>query len=140
MQPVISQAIDQKGAVAVEFIQDHRIELAEKGMGLSRTIIPSKWASRKSPSPYAEQIRQLVQQNGFDPATEELYVAKPTRTPAALRNSLAGKTIFGGNIRYRTFMHNEKAEKGPARLTHIRVLVVKENDNGLLGYKIYLSR
>jgi hypothetical protein len=140
VQLVVSAATDQKGIIAVDSVQDHRMQLYEKGLGLGRTIIPAKRARRKEPSKFMAQIQAVLQQEGFAETQEDLYIAKPTRTPGVMNTDQAGKSLFSGNIRFRTFTETKKAESGKPRIHNIRVLVVKENDDSLLGYKIYLSR
>jgi hypothetical protein len=53
------------------------------------------------------------------------------------RSAESKKSVIGGRMRYLTF---EKSGNKPKGLTNIRVLVVKENAEQILGYRVYVSR
>lgn len=115
-------------------IQNRRLNLFSKGITIGQSVAPSVQLTKKKTLRHRSGVRQILEQTGFTKnVAEKVYETRYRKAPSAeLR-----KGLQGGKMRYLTF---EKSGKRPKGLTNIRVLVVKENDDQILGYRVYVSR
>jgi hypothetical protein len=81
----------------------------------------------------AKELQQVLKDTGFEKAEKELvYNIQTKHTARGLQ-----KKVTGENARYRTFI---KPVKSPDAVTTIKVLVVKEDNDQVLGWRVYESR
>lgn len=128
IQAVSVEALDTNESNSLD---NRRINLFSKGLMLQKTIAPAVVSRQKvkAKSKVAGALKQVLANTGFSSgSTEQVFTV--SAKPAQL--GLESKSM-GGSIRFRTFTQKSKAE----RWNDWKVLVVKENDEQLLGWRIY---
>ena len=132
-QPVIWAEEKQNKTTSGGTIENNRVNLYHKGVSLKNSIAPSS-KQRIVPKPSdAKRLKEIIQATHFEDAEKELmYVVKPKL------KGLTGmqKKLAGQDSRFRTFIKGD----GNAILHQIKVLVVKEDKEQILGYRVYESR
>ena len=84
------------------------------------------------------EINKLLKQTHFTHADKKhIYTVEHSKYTAKA-TARSGKSLVDTRTRFRTFIKEES--RTVARITKIRVLVVKETDEGVLGWRIYVSR
>ena len=131
IQPIKPQQEPPTEAPPANSVQNNRIKLVSKGISLQQSTTPSKLIKNAAARP-SKSVKSIVASEKFDNAEQHLYEVKP-RT-----KGLTGmqKAISGGTARFRTFTKPNKNQ----HLFDIKVLVIKENDEQVLGYRVYESR
>lgn len=124
------EVAEEKGST----IQNRRLNLFSKGITIGQSVAPSVQLTKKKPQRHRSGVRQILEETGFTKnVAEKVFETRFRKAPSPeLR-----KVLQGGKMRYLTF---EKSGKRPKGLKNIRVLVLKENDDQILGYKVYVSR
>lgn len=125
--------LDAKDALST--IENRRLNLFSKGVHLGNNMAPARKVKEKPRPRHQKELKSILKDTGFESApTQNVFEAK---APKSGINAAGAKKILGGKIRYRTFQKGSKKKDG---ISNIQILVVKENDDQLLGYKVYVSR
>ncbi|MBD0352915.1 MAG: hypothetical protein ICV65_17375, partial [Flavisolibacter sp.] len=133
VQPALSESDTMAGTLAKSSIDNNRMRLFSKGMGLKKTITPAKKVSRAVKTSDEKKLKEILKETDFtEVQTEHVYEVKPN--VAGIRGMQ--KKLMGENIRYRTFIKPGAKSK----VCDITVLVVKENKEKLLGWRMYVSK
>lgn len=132
--PVVDESL--KHTVSQNTVQNTRMRLFNKGKELQQNLAPSQKQRVLTPSAHQRSINKLLQETGFSEYGQKgLYKAsiKPgSKNPA--EKKLAPRTA-----RFRTFVKST-GTRGTAGFDNIKVLVIKESDDQLLGWRIYERR
>lgn len=132
--PVIpaSTPASRSAALPGTTIFNTRAALSTKGLSLHDTLEPAKKQTRVSKPGNPKQLNELLKSTSFDKAEKELvYNIQTKRTARGTQKKLTGE-----NARYRTFIKPNQNKN----LVNIKVLVVKEDQEQVLGWRIYESR
>ena len=132
LQPVQAAQEPPTEAPPANTIENNRIRLVSKGISLKQSTSPAKLIKNVS-SRSSKAVKDIVSHEKFDNATvKSIYEAK------SKSRGLSGmeKAVSGGTARFRTFVKPSTHQT----LTNIKVLVIKENDEQVLGYRVYESR
>jgi hypothetical protein len=128
-----------KSSVAVNPTFNNRLNLFNKGEALKKTIAPSEKASKLSASKNKKQIEELLKQKEFTHVDkEELYEVKARNYTMAAMPGSEAKSLSKG-ARFRTFVQDEEASP-KRKFKSFKVMVVKESDIDILGWRMYVSR
>ncbi len=131
--PVVAPvAVTDKSASGTT-IFNTRAALSTKGLGLQDTIEPSKKQTRRpSVRSNNKEIKEILKNTSFEDAEKELvYSIQTNHTGKGLQ-----KKVTGENARYRTFIKPNDSDE----VVNIKVLVVKEDQEQVLGWRVYESR
>ncbi len=124
-----AEAEDGKGT-----IENRRINLFNKGISISNGIAPSEKLDRRPASKYGREVSKILKETGFSKA-EKITVyesdMKKKHKGAQAKGIMQDKAVF------RVYQKTEKKHDGIPNFT---VLVVKENEKQLLGWRVYVSR
>jgi hypothetical protein len=133
VQPVISEMDTQKGTLAKSSVTNNRMRLFSKGMGLKRITTSSKLIKSSVKSSDEKKLAKVLKEMNFENATESVFEVKPKTA------GMSGmeKTMMGEKALYRTFV---KEGKRNTPVCNLKVLVVKENKEQLLGWRMYVSK
>lgn len=132
VQPVISESDNESGVLAKSSITNNRMRLFSKGLGLKRITTPSKKMAVPSKSKNDKALKKILKEMNFEDAKQKVYEVKPKTT------GMTGmeKMLVGEHARFRTFIKDENRD----HICDIKVLVVKENEEQLLGWRMYVSK
>ncbi len=134
----VSAPVATRAAVKENTIQNNRINLYNKGVKLESTIANSVKQPRITVSKNEAAIKRLQKNTDFSkPDRKGLYKVEEQKYKAKAE-SRSGKALIKTGAKFRTFI-KESSSPGD-KITKIRILVVKETDADLLGWKIYVSR
>ena len=114
-------------------IENNRLNLFNKGVSLKNSMAPSKKQKVKSKPGDPKKLKEILKTSNFENAEKEfVYDVKP-KGPG-----LTGlqKKLAGTNARFRTFIKPGNA----VDVFNIKVLVVKEDNQQVLGWRVYESR
>lgn len=114
-------------------IQNRRLNLFSKGITLGQSMAPCVKLKTKERAIHKGDVKEILKVTGFSNVDAGKVYETRFRTSPSPKN----KKAAGGRMRYLTF---EKSGQKPKGLTNIRVLVVKENSDQILGYRVYVSR
>lgn len=129
--PVKALAATGKQAAGTT-IFNTRAALSTKGLNLQDNLEPSKKQTRQSKPGNARQLKQLLKDASFDDAeTMLVYSILSKHTGRGNQKKITGETA-----RYRAYIKPGEEEN----IKNIRVLVVKEDNDQLLGWRTYESR
>jgi hypothetical protein len=117
---------------------NNRLNLFNKGVSLRKSIAPSEKVKTVSKSKHTDQIAQLLKKNAFKVVDQEgLYVVKSGMYDMKALSGVAAKKATQA-VQFRTFVSKGKAiKKG---VTDMRVMVVKETDGDVLGWRVYVRK
>jgi len=132
VQPVIAETDTKSGTLSKSSIANNRMRLFSKGMGLKRTTTPAQKMTTAVKSSNEKELKKILKGLKFEDAEEKVYEVKPK---TAGMTGMA-KTMMGEHARFRTFVKEKKQEP----ICDIEVLVVKENRDQLLGWRMYVSK
>lgn len=133
VQPVHWEDEDASKTLSGGTIENNRANLFHKGVSLKNSIAPSKRQKVVPKSGNQKELNEIIKIANFQDADKELmYAIKPKM------KGLSGlqKKLSGENARFRTFIKSEKNNKAP----RLKVLVVKENKEQVLGWRVYESK
>lgn len=132
--PVIDDSV--KKTVSQNTVQNTRIKLFNKGCDLKKNLAPSQKEKSIPPSAHQKDINKLLKETGFsDYDKKGLYKASiKDGSQNAAEKKLAPRTA-----RFRTFVR-EISTPGAVGFNNIKVLVVKESRDQLLGWRVYERR
>ena len=134
VQPAFCEEIEGTvKAMSGNTVENNRINLFNKGVSLKRTIAPSKKQKRITKSSDQKQLNDILKTTNFEKAEKEIvYEVKPMlKGITGLQKKMAGETA-----RFRTFIKPDSRDG----LYHHQVLVVKEDKEQILGWRVYESR
>jgi Peptidase family C25 len=130
LQPVDSAL--GKTISANNTMENRRMNLFHKGVGLKKSINPSVEITRRKHT-YSKELSEVVKKVKMDKSARERVYRIPTKTVPATGLS---KSFMQQAVEYRAFIKESKS-KGTSRF---RVLVVKETNDHVLGWRVYVSR
>lgn len=134
IQPAISDDLLTKNSSAGNSIENNRINLFNKGISLKNEIAPaSKKRKSVTASKNKKEINQILKNTDFTDAVKELVY--DVEVSSSISTGIA-KKLMGSNASFRTFI--KPGKKGAT--IDIEVLVVKENNDQVLGWRVYVSR
>lgn len=108
-----------------------RSALSTKGLSLHQSMEPAK-KSRISKPGNQKQVNEILKATNFHNADKELlYNIQTKRSGAGLQKKLTGE-----DARYRTFIKPGTKDT----INNIKVLVIKEDKEQVLGWRVYESR
>lgn len=114
-------------------IQNNRLNLFNKGISLLKSLMPSQKKKTKPAPADKKKLSQILRATNFEKATKEQVYDLPSKGPKPVGLQ---KKLTGENARFRTFI--KPLKKNNIHLT--KVLVVKEDNTQVLGWKVYESR
>jgi hypothetical protein len=112
-------------------IANTRANLYMKGISLKNSITPSRKQKKAGKKTDPKQVNKLLKEAGLENPEEIVYAVPASKGATGLQKSMMQK-----NTRFRTFIRYRKDKK----IFKIRVLVVKENNEQILGHRVYESR
>lgn len=117
---------------------NNRLNLFNKGISLKKSIAPSEKAKTVTKAERTSEIQQLLKKNAFRVVDQEgLYVVKSGMYDMKALSGVAAKKAMQA-VQFRTFVSKGKAiKKG---VNDMRVMVVKETDGDVLGWRVYVRR
>jgi len=130
--PSISLVKSDESKTAMNTVENRRMNLYNKGLAIGQSVAPAKKVRIKRKSKHEKALNAVLKQTGFEDAQQETVF----ETGAAKAAKGEMKNFFGGNVRYRTYQKSKKYDG----IRNIKALVVKENDEQLLGWRVYFSR
>ena len=132
VQPVVSETDTKTGTLAKSSIANNRMRLFSKGIGLKRITTPAQKMTTTIKSSNQKELKSILKELQFEDAEEKVYEVKPKTA------GLTGmeKMLMGEHARFRTFVKEDKQQN----ICAIEVLVVKENKEQLLGWRMYVSK
>lgn len=123
----------EKGISFNNTIENRRMTLFNKGTNLKKSINPSEKTSAEKPRQTKELADVLKKAKLTRAATREHVYRVPNKVTAAKG---ASKGIVRPGTKYLAFVKETKSKGDP----RFRVLVVKENNEQMLGWRVYVSR
>jgi hypothetical protein len=114
-------------------IENRRIILFNKGISIGNSLNPSEKMEVRLKSKNADELKRLVSEKGFSGIKKEALFKAYTEKKVATGGK---KAYFGGKTFFRSYQKRQKGEG----FDHYEVLVVKENESQLLGWRMYVSR
>ncbi|HRO48298.1 C25 family cysteine peptidase [Agriterribacter sp.] len=132
--PVIDDSV--RKIVSQNTVQNTRMKLFNKGSDLKKNLAPSHKEKTVTPSAHQKDLNTLLKETGFTAYDKKgLYKASiKTGTQSIAEKKLAPRTA-----RFRTFV-KAISTPGSVGFNNIKVLVVKESSEQLLGWRIYERR
>ena len=132
--PVIDDSI--KKVVSKNTVQNTRMKLFNKGSDLKKNLAPSHKEKTAAPSAHQKDINILLKETGFS-AYDKKGVFKATIKASPQR--ISEKKLAPRTARFRTFV-KAISTPGSVSFDNIKVLVIKESQEQLLGWRIYERR
>ena len=132
LQPVISESDTESSLLSKSSITNNRIRLFSKGVGLKRVTTPSKLMQVQVKSSNQKELNKILTEMNFEDAKQKVYEVKPKTA------GMTGmeKMLMGEHARFRTFVKGGSHKQ----ICDLKVLVVKENKEQLLGWRMYVSK
>jgi Peptidase family C25 len=136
--PVKPSVAARSAVVKENTIHNNRINLFNKGVNLKTATARSVKQATVTPSKNAAEINSLLKQTHFTNADRKGLYKVESSSYKAKAVSRGGKALVNTPAKFRTFI---KETSQPAdKIKNIRILVVKETNEDVLGWKIYVSR
>ena len=132
--PSLQLVEDVKDKSGSNTVENRRLNLFSKGISIGQSVAPSEKVKTIAKTKHKSDMSSILNETGFKKnLTESVYEAHfSSKTTGEIK-----KGMQGGKTRFRTYQKSRKKQNG---LLNIEVLVVKENDEQVLGYKVYVSR
>ena len=132
VQPAINEDVSTTKIMAMNSIANSRASLFSKGVSLQNSIEASTKQTRVSKSSNEAQVSEILKTTNFDNADEEFtYNIASKNTASGLQKKLTGQ-----DAKYRAYIKNGDDEKR----FDLQVLVVKEDKDQVLGWRVYERR
>jgi hypothetical protein len=131
--PVKASAVAVARGTSGTTIFNTRAALSSKGLSLQQSMEPAKKQARISKPGNEKQLNEILKTTNFQKAAKELVYSIQTKRTAPG----AQKKLTGEDARYRTFI---KPGTDKQAANNIKVLVVKEDKEQVLGWRVYESR
>ena len=119
-------------------IHNNRINLFNKGVNLKTVTARSVKQTNITPSKNAAASNSLLKQTHFTNADRKGLYNVESNAYKAKAVSRGSKALVNTPAKFRTFI--KETSKPADKITNIRILVVKETNEDILGWKIYVSR
>ena len=128
--PSLQLVEDVKGKDGSNTVENRRLNLFSKGISIGQSMAPSQKVKTTGKTKHKSDVNSILSQTGFSKNLKEnVYEAHfSSKTTGEMK-----KAMQGGKTRFRTYQKSKKKQKG---LLNIEVLVVKENDEQVLGYRV----
>ncbi len=136
--PVKPPVASRGNLVKENTIHNHRINLFNKGVNLKTVTARSVKQTNITPSKNAAEINSLLKQTHFTNADRKGLYKVETSQYKAKAAARGGKSLVNTPARFRTFI--KETSKPSDKITDIRILIIKETNEDVLGWKIYVSR
>jgi hypothetical protein len=134
VQPAESEEAEVKTMSLGNMVTNNRKRLFVKGKNLEATISKSVKLRTKAPVIHRKEVQTILANTGFTPNDKSsVYKVMPKKTAA----SSIQKKLEGRALKFHTYVQEENFKNGRKKY---RVLVVKENENQVLGYRTYFSK
>lgn len=134
VQPAIWDGdINSKAVTGGMTIQNNRLNLFNKGQSLKSSIMPAEKKAHKSKAVDVKQINKIKQAARFMKADKEVVYGIVKK---GVKGKGLQKRLTGEDTQFRTFIQQGKKN----HLHTTRVLVVKEDNQQVLGWRVYESR
>ncbi|MBA4055107.1 MAG: hypothetical protein C0490_10370, partial [Marivirga sp.] len=123
----------EKSASSKNTIENRRMGLFNKGINLKKSVNASEEITRRKHT-YSKALKEVMKKTRTNKTDtrERVYRIPKQNLPAATRS----KKTFQPDVKYRAFIKQTKSKGIP----RFRVLVVKESNDQVLGWKVYVSR
>lgn len=132
IQPVISDEDLMSKTMMGGSVQNNRMKLMSKGISLRNSISPSEKTSSDQKSANEAELESIMKKTNFgSDAKQAVYALKTNPHLNGLQKKITDEEIV-----FRTFT---KEKKRPD-YNRFKVLVVKENKDQVLGWRVYESR
>ena len=132
--PVLAAAAPpSKNMIQTNTVENRRLNLYSKGINLKQTSVPCKKVVTKEMPVPSKDLKQLLKQVEFTGKERQNIYSIGSGKKSSNTKAFH---LMGGEVRYRAFT---KTHKGPSP-TGYKVLVVKETEAQVLGWKIYCSK
>lgn len=132
VSPALSDDIATTKILSSNSIANSRLSLQIKGASLQQSIAPSKKMKANPRSGNVKEMNHILAQAGFEKTAKvHVYAVAPKPGASPLQKQLTGR-----NARFRTFIQPRKS----AGFFDVKVLVVKEEKDQILGWRVYESR
>ena len=133
LQPAYRDDQNNTKALAGNTTENNRINLFNKGVNLQRSISASEKLDGKIKSGNTRRLNEILNSTKFSNAEQQnVYLVQDKEKSG----TGFAKKLTGQDTRFRTFIKSGKNKF----LSDIKVLVVKENKEQILGWRIYESR
>jgi hypothetical protein len=113
-------------------VENRRINLYNKGVGIGKSVAPSK-KIKSTPPKHKKALSDILKKTGFNKVKKSSLYQSDVKGAAKGGNK---KALAQGKAKFRTYLVKKPRQKG----VDISVLVVKENEDQVLGYRVYVSR
>lgn len=134
--PSVQPVIDDNDAKAItsDTVANRRMKFAQKGTDLKKNLAPAQKQKAAAPSKHPAQIKQLMKQTGMTEGNTTMAVfTVKAKAPGGIG---AAKKLAGQDAKFRTFTKITPGKK----FDNVHVLVVKETNEQLLGWKLYARK
>ena len=131
VQPVMSEESAESKTMIGGSVQNNRMRLASKGINLANTISPSVKTNANQVSANEEELNNILRKAKFDGANDKgVFAVKANKSLTGIE-----KKITDSHILFRTYIKKKKNNRND-----FQVLVVKENKDQILGWRMYESK
>lgn len=115
--------------------KNNRMKMALKGANLKNQMAPSKKIEGNPRSKEPGKLQKLLKELNFTQADKKAVYKVEDKKVSGMQKSLSG-----GKAIFRSFMKHTNTKGVKRNHLQIEVLVVKEDENQILGYRTYVSR
>ena len=132
VQPVISDEDSMSKTMMGGTVQNNRMKLVSKGISLRNSISPSVKTSGDQQSANEAELQSIIKKTDFGNGVKTaVYALKANPHLNGLQKKITDEKVV-----FRTFIKEKKKQD----YQRFRVLVVKENKDQVLGWRVYESR
>jgi hypothetical protein len=114
---------------------NRRLNMFSKGMSLGESLVPGTLTDKHPGSLHHVAVAKILKESGFKGKLSEKVF--DTAATDSVAKGFAQKAFQGDAPRFRTYQARQRSNR---TLVDIKVLVIKENDNEVLGWRVYTSR
>jgi hypothetical protein len=109
--------------------------MALKGTNLKNQVAPSKKIKGNPRPKEPAKLKKILSDLNFTGAEKKAVYEVKDKKVAGMQ-----KSFSGGKALFRSFMKHTSTREADKNHVQIEVLVVKEDENQILGYRTYVSR
>ena len=138
VQPVICDEDVFSKTMIGGTVQNNRMKLVSKGISLGNSMSPSVKIDAQPESANREELAGIIRKTRFQNASQKgIYAVQANPALNGIQ-----KNVTGNHIVFRTFIKQKQKYNfnRKHKYNRIKVLVVKENKNQILGWRVYESR
>lgn len=133
VQPAIWDGDTDHKATTGKTIQNNRLNLFNKGQSLKNSIMPAEKKRGQTKSVEASKVKEIRRSTNFTDVDKEFVYGISKK---GMKGSGLQKKLTGENTQFRTFIKMGKNKN----VHNNRVLVIKEDKDQVLGWRVYESR